>query len=658
MSPNRREFLQALAAGVGVTSAMTFVPGAYGGPWRMWSSRSHPDPSGRFEWLSHRPMRPLPVASSRPIDEGSPAFFLSPSGRDSNDGRSEGRSWATLGRAAEELRPGDTLYVAGGHYWLDSRHVFNRSGSRENPVTIRTLPDQLAILDCGYREFFESPESAWEPCPASQGGVEGEYWSTRKYPLSRETRIVAGNFGDSMIPLFRYASMFDLRSQSELLRPELANNNYRDPIGIYCGPGAMWNPDTGRIHIRLSHTHIPDLARVDYLNHGSGFDHNYTGETDPRELPLVLHRNIEIGFRCSHVRVRDLIFQGQKRVEFGVRASHDIGLDVEGVHVYAGPQPFGAVVGGSGRLFGCRFRGYDAPWSNRFSDKNRTSHGQLVHLAGAALEVGHCEFTDHHDGVVMTDGNLTVEFHHNLIENMNDDGLYLNPRHPTRMVRIWQNILAGAVSYLPFAGGGQGVLSPEEVGCYIYRNLFDLRRRTYGGPPRASGGGAGFRSGLLTNEHSNSVRPNLFFYHNDILLADGANQDWLLARMGDDYMEAAFRVYNNILVQVVGRPRQNVRPIPSGTFDSRKNLLWGMRDGVAKTRPSEIYGDPRFVQLTADWRDGADLHLRAGSPAIDAGFEIPPEWPDPLRSLDAGSPDVGAVPFGVSGNVFGPEADL
>lgn len=659
MSPSRRQFLQAFAAGVGITAASPILRCRDGG-WRQRGQLLGDQlyPAGDVQWLSHRPMRPLPVASNRPIEERSAAYFLSPTGRDSNSGTSAGSAWATLGRAAETLQPGDTLYAVGGHYWLESRHVFNRSGTAEHPITIRTLPDQLAILDCGYREFFENPDTAWEPCPASQGGVEGEFWSTRTYPLNRKSRVIAGNFGDSMVPLFRYASIFDLRSQNEFVFPELANNNYKDTTGIYCGPGAMWNRATGRIHIRLAHTHIPQLSQTDYLNHGPGFDHNYTGETDPRKLPLVLHRNTEIGFRCSHIRIQDLVFQGQKRVEFGDRASGATGVDVDRVHVYAGPQPFGAVVGGSGRLTHCRFRGFDAPWSNRFADKNRTSHGQLVHLSGAAHEVAYCEFTDHHDGVAMTDSNLSVDFHHNLVENMNDDGLFLNPRHPTRVVRIWQNLFTGAVSYLAFTGGGRGVVSPDDVGVYIYRNLFDLRRQTYGGPPRRDGAGNVFRSGLLTNEHSSSIRPNLFFYHNDIALPDGRQQDWFMARLGDDYMEATFRVYNNILVQVIGRPSQNIRQIGSGTFESRKNIVWGVRDGTSKMRQGEIYAEPRFIRFTADWRDGADFHLQAGSPAIDAGFEIPAEWPDPLRPMDAGPPDVGAIPFGVSGEVFGPDAEL
>ena len=32
--------------------------------------------------------------------------------------------------------------------------------------------------------------------------------------------------------------------------------------------------------------------------------------------------------------------------------------------------------------------------------------------------------------------------------------------------------------------------------------------------------------------------------------------------------------------------------------------------------------------------------------AIDAGVEIPAEWPDPLRKMDKGKPDIGALPLG------------
>jgi hypothetical protein len=650
----RRDFLQAvLGAGLEVTAGGLLRPTMA----NVRGSIGIPTDAVPGQWLSHRPMRALPTASNRVIDETSRAYFLSPEGDDARSGTSEGRAWRTLTRAARGMAPGDTLYLKGGHYWLTSGYVFNTSGTAANPITIRPLPGELAILDCGYREFFERPDTAWEPCPASQGGVEGEYWSTRVYPLNRRARVIAGNFGDSMVPLFRYATMIDLRSENEFFFPALANNNYEDPTGIYCGPGAMWNPTTGRIHIRLAHTHIEQLAQVDYLNHGEDFDHNYTGETDPRNLPLILSRSIELAFRSSHIRVQDLVFQGQRRVEFGDPAAGHVDVHADGVHVYAGPEPFGVLVGGGGKLLNAKIRGFDAPWTNRFTDKNRTSHGVLVVLAGSNHEVAHCEFTDHHDGVAMTEPNRTVDFHHNLVENMNDDALFLNPRHPTRVVRVWQNAFAGATSYLPFTGGGQGVGETDEAGCYIFRNFFDLRRQVYGSPPRGGEDSTIFRRGLLTNEHSNSVRPNVYFYHNDIALPDGRNQDWYMARWGDDYGQAVFKILNNILVQVIDRPQDRIRVLPAGGFESRSNLLWGLRAGSSGKRPGDIHADPEFVRFTDDWRDGTDLHLLPGSPAIAAGAPLPEEWPDPLRPLDKGAPDIGAIPLDVVGTVFGPHAD-
>ncbi|MGC3972254.1 MAG: hypothetical protein QM775_34420 [Pirellulales bacterium] len=43
-----------------------------------------------------------------------------------------------------------------------------------------------------------------------------------------------------------------------------------------------------------------------------------------------------------------------------------------------------------------------------------------------------------------------------------------------------------------------------------------------------------------------------------------------------------------------------------------------------------------------------NLTLQAGSPAIDAGQEIPSQWRDPLGEKDRGPRDLGAVPHGVN----------
>jgi hypothetical protein len=67
--------------------------------------------------------------------------------------------------------------------------------------------------------------------------------------------------------------------------------------------------------------------------------------------------------------------------------------------------------------------------------------------------------------------------------------------------------------------------------------------------------------------------------------------------------------------------------------ESRKRYEagWTTHDRVA---------DPRFV------KELTDLRLQKTSPAIDAGQPIPSAWPDPLRDMDKGPPDIGALPHG------------
>jgi hypothetical protein len=100
------------------------------------------------------------------------------------------------------------------------------------------------------------------------------------------------------------------------------------------------------------------------------------------------------------------------------------------------------------------------------------------------------------------------------------------------------------------------------------------------------------------------------------------------------------------------------------------NLLWGVKQGpqlegnpFAKFRASPVFeasrrhfapglttqdrvADPQFVRLPADRARAADLRLQPDSPAVDAGIDLPTDWPDPLREADSGEPDIGALPLG------------
>jgi hypothetical protein len=57
--------------------------------------------------------------------------------------------------------------------------------------------------------------------------------------------------------------------------------------------------------------------------------------------------------------------------------------------------------------------------------------------------------------------------------------------------------------------------------------------------------------------------------------------------------------------------------------------------------------DPRFLPAQIDDPIAA-FDLAAGSPAINAGVELPPDLPDPLRKADADRPDIGAIPQGMA----------
>jgi hypothetical protein len=159
------------------------------------------------------------------------------------------------------------------------------------------------------------------------------------------------------------------------------------------------------------------------------------------------------------------------------------------------------------------------------------------------------------------------------------------------------------------------------------------------------------------------------FYHNTVLRHTPVFRDGFLFGLGSQGMRDTERdVFNNIFVQTDRVPGvgfvavKQVYPLREGG-----NLLWGLNEGpmlkqdvFAKFRKSPLFDEsrsyyqrgwttddrvanPMFVSLTAD---RADLRLKAESPAVDTGVAVPAEWPDPLRSVDAGKPDVGALPAG------------
>jgi hypothetical protein len=397
---------------------------------------------------SYPPLRALPTASQRPRDAGPARFVDAAKGNDAQDG-SEGRPWKTLQHALKQLVPGDTLYLRGGIYW---EHVTaSPQGTAAAPIAVRSYPGELAVLDGGYREFFEDPANAWEP--VFEGGA-GEYRSKQAYPGFQ----VGGNFGDSLVPLRMYGSFLDLRSNQEHEDPK-----HKGEKGVYVGPGVKRDEASGRIHIRLEHTTLKGLG-----------DENYRGETDPRKLQLVIAGDetaLEIK-DARAFRLQDVVIRGSATA---IHISDSEGVQLDGVTVYA--VRYGMIITETRglKVFNTAFRGFDAPWHPRASGTDVDCFCPLDLVtaeSGGDMEFAYNEFTDHHDCIQI--GNVDfLAFHHNLVERFNDDGIDMAVSQLGRY-HIYQNRISRCLTPLSIHRGA--VSSDDSKGFYIYRNIVDLRR--------------------------------------------------------------------------------------------------------------------------------------------------------------------------------------
>jgi hypothetical protein len=610
-------------------------------------------------YRSHPPMRPLPQPSRRALAEG-PARYVDPAnGADANPG-TEGKPWRTLNHAIAQLKPGDTLYLRGGTYYEGV--VLAAVGTKEQPITLRSFPGELAILDGGLSEFCTDPAKAWEPVA---GGAAGEFRSTKAYSQGGGF----GQFADSMIPFHRYLTFSDLRSANELYRQEL-NNRQEDPTGIYCGPGVRRNPETGRIHIRLAHTELAGLG-----------PRHYRGETDPRKLPLVISGH-DYALRIEgarHVRLEDLVVRGGERGAILItRHQEDISQDAEdlqldGLTLYASGAALRATARRL-RVVNCALRGHTAPWHSRFTVKNRAGAGYLVMAEGEDFEIAHCELTDHHDCITFH-GLNGLRFHHNRIDNFDDDGIEPGPKKASGRTYVYQNHISRILN--PFtAHANQPTFLDHEPGSgvYVYRNIIDLRQGTYRAPPAEPDPSGAFLNGptqLVCHDHGSPIHAVYYVYHNTFLMPDGGFRNYYGLSWGSHMRGTTRRVFNNIFLQVDGLPGLNFAGAAAADdFQADGNLLWGLHEGPSQTgdffgkfRQSPLFAaskqtyppgwgahdqfaDPRLMSLQADGNKPSDYRLQPNSPAIDAGVDLPAEWPDPLRDSDRGRPDIGALPLG------------
>jgi len=102
------------------------------------------------------------------------------------------------------------------------------------------------------------------------------------------------------------------------------------------------------------------------------------------------------------------------------------------------------------------------------------------------------------------------------------------------------------------------------------------------------------------------------------------------------------RWYHNT---ILANPRFMLQSRTGGRpWQALNNLLLVGKQTAGKPQEGAEYGgnfagDPHFVKP-------GDFGLQTDSPAVDAGTPLPADWPDPLRQLEKGKPDAGAIPLG------------
>ena len=645
---------------------------------------TRPASSPAQTYRSHAPMRPLPQPVKAPLTAGPKLFVDAARGNDASAG-TQVAPWKSLAHATRQLKPGDTLYLRGGTYY--EKVSLTRSGTTNAPITIASFPGELAAIDGGLREFHDSPATSWEPFA---GGAEGEFVSTRTYlqaddrkvptqflpaswepmwGIEEERPLALGAFADSLVPLHGYRNLVDLRATNEFW---IGGKKDKD-TGFYCGPGMWFNRQTGRLHIRLAPTKLPGLG-----------DRAYRGETDPRKLPLV----IALGFGddvlrangVQHVRLHGLVLRGATGSPMiHVYGSQNVELDH--VTVFGGFPALLVNASQNIRVTHSAFRGNAAPWTGRSHMKYRGTASYQVVLKNEQpgnenIEFAYNEFTDDHDFAFFRYAK-NLQFHHNFVDNFNDDGMECGAKLRSHTIYIHQNRIGaclGVFQQHEIEKDESPVDHDPKAGVFIYRNVFDFRAGVYYGvPAQPDPTGAFLRhEGHLASDHGGPIWPVMHVYQNTFLRHAPTFRDYFLFGLGSQGLKNSERdVFNNVFVQSEKVPGTGFAGIKEpGNVREGGNILWGVKDGPALTgdpfgkfRASPMFAaskkfyepgltthdrvaDPKFVGYSTNLASPADLRLQPGSAAINAGQPVLPEWPDPLRAVDKDAPDSGALPLG------------
>jgi hypothetical protein len=430
------------------------------------------------------------------------------------------------------------------------------------------------------------------------------------------------------------------------------------------GPGIWFDEaaDARRVHIRLAPTD----------NRIPGWDDYEPAETDPNNVRLALSREEDYAIfltNCHHITFRDLTLRFGSPDTIRLNTCTDITFDH--CRIRSGSRAINLLTGNAEdaknqdiRVEHCVVDGGIPTWLFRSDrkdeylmgpkDKDQATKSEVfrnrlgastsgVQISGtkrnSRVTVHHCEIINAHDSYVFGDG---MQFHHNWVHNLNDDGIALSGEAETTGAKIFCNVLTQCLTALSFAT--EKTLGP----VHVYGNLIDIRqptlgirRRTADSPPASS-----LRQGHFFKDGANEGRIELF--HNTCVVLDpgAAGADF------DDLTDAGFsyfinigtslprRAFDNIMVAVYTSD-SHLRPIAflapaSFSTQSDGNTYFRIPRGPDGSLNFEIRrsADGAVVE-SGSFRTLADYRNAQWPPAGVGGYEAQSTLEDPMfRSFD------------------------
>lgn len=492
-------------------------------------------------------------------------FYVSKQGSDANPGTSSGAPLMTIQAGVDKLtEPGDQLLIAGGEY-TEFVRVTSKPGTAANPIRIAGMPGAAVKIQGSVTrhnqltyQFHVPTSKQWVLIDSEAHEYESsqpieDFTHNASWSVSRGAFLNGVNGRHTR--LITYSNREDLTAKTETFEPifegpapcphnpvttpptppRVGPVVNRTPAGCverrpwsYMGPGIWFNPTTNKVHIRLDPTH----------NQLPGIE-DYNGPNDPNAVALAIAEKgsgaSKISKTLSVIASKFVTFENLS-LAFGgetVRIENSSNISFDGVTIRAGqfgvrteraPQP---------RFTNSVLDGGLPPWLFRTDIKEdyvyidpvqpqRTLTNTRAKATMESLVRGtnddngttfhHCEFVNAHDLYLH---GANVDFHHNWIDNLNDDSLFLDDG-PIVNGSIHHNVITQALTVFSFAGGGTNAgVGP----WYIFRNLVDLRKRMASYRPQNEDSNRAYvrRSGIAFK--SNSPDPTYHVFQNTFVVS-------------------------------------------------------------------------------------------------------------------------------------------